>query len=383
MSDLAGLSAVEQRERLLKGEIKAVEIAKSHLEVIKTKEGSLKSFISVAADVVDQAKSVDNKFSEKRPMGRLAGVCVAVKDNICTSGLKTTAGSKFLSEFIPTYDATVVRKLKSEDAVIIGKTNLDEFAMGSSTEYSAFGPTRNPYAHDKTPGGSSGGSACSVASCESAVSLGSDTGGSIRQPAFMCGVYGFKPTYGAVSRYGLIAFGSSLDQIGPMARTIKDLRIVFDVISGHDSLDSTSVPKDLGLTKKERFKIGIPTDIDFSSVDGVIGRKFDELRSRLAGKKVEFVDVCLPHSKYAIETYYIVACAEASSNLSRYDGVHFTKRSAVDNIEDVFYKSRSEFFGPEVKRRIMIGTFVLAKGYYDAYYQRALKVRRLIRGDFD
>ena len=340
--------------------------------------------------LLEQARAQDARRAAGDALGALAGVPIAIKDNLCQVGTKTTAGSKILEPFVAPYNATVVEKLEAAGAILVGKTNLDEFAMGSSNEHSAFGPVRNPHARDRVPGGSSGGSAAAVAANLCAASLGSDTGGSIRQPASHCGVVGLKPTYGRVSRFGLIAFASSLDQIGPMARSVEDTARILQVISGHDPMDMTSatveVPDFLsGLHGGvEGLKIGVPRE--YFETEGADERVLANVRASIASlesKGATLVDISLPHTEYAIATYYLIATAEASSNLARFDGVRYGHRAKeIDSLEELYERSRAQGFGEEVKRRIMLGTFVLSAGFYDAYYLKAQKVRTLIRKDF-
>jgi aspartyl-tRNA(Asn)/glutamyl-tRNA(Gln) amidotransferase subunit A len=333
---------------------------------------------------------VDEKRRRGQPVGKLAGLPVAIKDVLCTKGIPTTCCSKILRNFIPPYDAHVIERLKQEDAVLLGKTNMDEFAMGSSTENSAFQITRNPWDLERTPGGSSGGSAAAVAACEAPLSIGSDTGGSIRQPASLCGIVGLKPTYGRVSRYGLVAFASSLDQVGPFGHDVYDVALLMEVIAGHDKRDSTSVPAPVPpyrATLDEPVRpltIGVAREYFGEGLDSEVEQAVREALEvyRQAGATIK--EVSLPHSQYAVATYYIVATAEASSNLARYDGVHYGYRAKrFDNMIHMYSRTRGEGFGAEVKRRIMLGTYVLSRGYYEAYYLKALKVRRLIREDFD
>ena len=370
------------------GVVKAVDVLDEHLARITARETEIHAFNLV---MVDEARAtaarVDADVAAGRDPGPLAGVPVALKDNMCTRGIPTTCSSKILDGWCPPYDATVVGKLAAAGAVVVGKTNLDEFAMGSSTENSAFGPTRNPLDTSRVPGGSSGGSAAAVAAGFSAVSLGSDTGGSIRQPAALCGVVGVKPTYGYVSRYGLVAFASSLDQIGPFATTVHDAALVLDVIGGHDPMDSTSIPVpqpslvdvlDHGV---EGLRVGRITDLPEGADPDVLERlevAFDSLRE--AGATI--VDVEVPAFAYALTAYYLVAPAEASSNLARFDGVRFGMRVDAADTNAMYSATRAAGFGDEVKRRIMLGTYALSAGYYDAYYGRALKVRRLVHDDF-
>ncbi len=375
---------------LKKGEVSSSQITRALLDRIETRDKDVGAFLYVdregalkAADEADKAR----KDGRDEP---LLGVPIAVKDNICTKGTKTTCASKMLEDFVPPYDATVVKRLKQAGAVIVGKTNMDEFAMGSSTENSAFKKTANPWDYGKVPGGSSGGSAACVAASEVPAALGSDTGGSIRQPASFCGAVGLKPTYGRISRYGLVAFASSLDQIGPFARNVQDVALLMNVMAGPDELDSTSAPGkeiyDLNSVKSgvRGLKIGLPKEYFGEGVsaevkDTVYGavKKLEKL-----GAVVE--QTSLPYSGYALAAYYIISSAEASSNLARYDGIRYGHRAEkFDDLTDLYARSRSEGFGKEVKRRIMLGTYVLSAGYYDAYYKKALEVRTLIKNDFD
>jgi aspartyl-tRNA(Asn)/glutamyl-tRNA(Gln) amidotransferase subunit A len=367
------------------GAVSAVDICGAALERIRTIDPPLNAFLRVADTALVRAAELDRD----RPAGApLVGVPVALKDNICTAGLTTTAGSRLLERYVPPYSAAVVERLERAGAIIIGKTNCDEFAMGSSTEHSAFGPTRNPWATDRIPGGSSGGSAVAVAAGMVPVALGSDTGGSIRQPAALCGVFGLKPTYGRVSRYGLIAFASSLDQIGPLAASTADLALVFGVIAGADARDSTSADAPVpdcaaALTGEVRgLRIGVPRDLLGDGVEQDVRREFEASLDALRDAGATVTDVALPHAPLAIPVYYLVANAEASSNLARYDGVRYGTRAESSTLHDVYYRTRA-LFGAEAKRRIMIGTFVLSAGYYDAYYVKAQQVRALIRRDFD
>ncbi|MFM8417991.1 MAG: Asp-tRNA(Asn)/Glu-tRNA(Gln) amidotransferase subunit GatA, partial [Actinomycetota bacterium] len=359
-----------------------------NLAAIGSREKEIHAFNLVTADRArERAVQIDADVKAGKKVGRLAGVTIALKDNMCTRGVATTCSSKILAGWKPPYDATVVRRLADEGAVFVGKTNLDEFAMGSSTENSAFGPTRNPLDTSRVPGGSSGGSAAAVAAGFAAASFGSDTGGSIRQPAALCGLVGVKPTYGTVSRQGLIAFGSSLDQIGPFSSTVADSALLMEVIAGHDPLDSTSIPQpapsllnvlDQGV---KGMRIGRITDMPEGSSPDVLARleaAFDALRS--AGAQI--VDVQMPSMSYGLTAYYLVAPAEASSNLARFDGVRYGLRVDAKDLNSMYGATRAAGFGDEVKRRIMLGTYALSAGYYDAYYGKALKVRRLIADDF-
>ncbi|MCG9967808.1 Asp-tRNA(Asn)/Glu-tRNA(Gln) amidotransferase subunit GatA [Pelotomaculum terephthalicicum JT] len=385
------LTAHELHDLLIKKEISAEELNIAVFDRIENVEDKIGAYITRTKEsALESARAVDRQIRDGEAITPLSGIPLAIKDNMCTDGLRTTASSKILSNFIPPYSATVVKKLEAAGATVVGKTNLDEFAMGSSTENSAFFTTRNPWDTERVPGGSSGGSAAAVCAGEAVCALGSDTGGSIRQPASFCGVVGMKPTYGSVSRYGLIAFASSLDQIGPFARDVTDCALMLEAISGHDPKDSTSanykVPDYAAslINDVRGLKIGVPEEYMAEGIlpEVRIAVKKAMLLLESLGAVVEYTT--LPHTEYALPTYYIIAPAEASSNLARYDGVRYGFRAAeaVDVI-DMFMKSRSQGFGPEVKRRIMLGTYTLSAGYYDAYYLKALKVRTLIKQDFD
>jgi aspartyl-tRNA(Asn)/glutamyl-tRNA(Gln) amidotransferase subunit A len=380
---------ISARDALAARKISSAELTRHALDRIAKFDPTFRAFNSVWADrAIEQSKLVD---SGKRA-GPLAGVPVAIKDNLCTSYGLTTCSSKMLANFRSPYDATVVRKLEEAGAIIIGKTNLDEFAMGSSTENSATGPSRNPWDPSRVPGGSSGGSAAALTAGMCVAALGSDTGGSIRQPAALCGVVGLKPTYGRVSRWGLVAFASSLDQIGPFGHTVADAALMLNVISGHDPKDSTSAPQDVPdyLVNLEEpikpLRIGIAKEYNLASgMDAQVKRAVDDAVEQYRKLGAQIIDVSLPHTEYGIAAYYVIAPCEASSNLARYDGVHFGHRTQgpVRDIVELSSRSRAEGFGDEVQRRIMIGTYALSSGYYDAYYLRALKVRALIRQDFE
>ncbi|MCL5280099.1 MAG: Asp-tRNA(Asn)/Glu-tRNA(Gln) amidotransferase subunit GatA [Planctomycetes bacterium] len=386
------LTAIELGDRIAAGQISSVEATRAILDRIDRLNPALGAYLSIFPDrALAAAREVDHKIAAGQPVGALAGVPIAIKDVMCTSFGTTTCGSRILQGFHSPYDATAVRRLIEADAVIVGKTNMDEFAMGSSTENSGLGKTVNPWDPSRVPGGSSGGSAAALAARMCVAALGSDTGGSIRQPASFCGVVGLKPTYGRVSRYGLVAYGSSLDQIGPVTSTVADAALLLNVIAGHDPADSTSVDEQTapvsdylqGLNEPvEGLRIGIASAFGAGAEPAVQKAVAEAVEGyRRAG--AEIVEVDMPHLDYAIAAYYVIATAEASSNLARYDGVHYGYRSenANDYIE-VYTKSREEAFGKEVKRRIMFGTYALSSGYYDAYYLKALKVRNLIRGDF-
>ena len=381
-------SVVDIAAKVADGSLSATSVLEEHLSRIGERETDIHAFNLVTADSARAtAQSIDDAVAKGRPVGRLAGVPIALKDNMCTRGVETTCSSKILQGWKPPYDATVVTRLSAAGAVFVGKTNLDEFAMGSSTENSAFGPTRNPLDTTRVPGGSSGGSAAAVAAGFSAASLGSDTGGSIRQPAALCGLVGVKPTYGMVSRQGLVAFASSLDQIGPFTHSVADAALVMEVIAGHDELDSTSLPQpapnltavlDRGV---KGMRIGRITDLPEGCEPEVLSQldaAFDALRS--AGATI--VDIELPSLSYGLTAYYLVAPAEASSNLARYDGVRYGMRVDAADLNAMYAATRSAGFGAEVKRRIMLGTYALSAGYFDAYYGKALKVRRLLADDF-
>lgn len=412
---LLAQSASQLIQQMESGQVSAVEICEAYLDQIEAYDEQIGAFLHVdRGGALQLAESVDHRRGLGQPVGPLAGLPIAVKDVLCGRGGATTCASKMLEEFIPPYDSTVVARLKKADAVLVGRTNMDEFAMGGSTENSALGETRNPWDTTRVPGGSSGGSAACVAAKMSLAAIGTDTGGSIRQPAAFCGVVGMKPTYGRVSRFGLVAFASSLDQVGPLARNVEDAALLMDVIAGHDPRDATSAPVDvphysqtvakplrgirLGLIR-EHFGEGLDAEVESAVRDAT--KVYESL-----GATVN--DVSMPHSKYGIATYYIIAPSEASSNLARYDGVHYGRRTderemrtvlneeqarlkaaggttaALDSpLVRLYRQSRSEALGPEVKRRIMLGTYALSAGYYDAYYLKALKVRRLIRQDYD
>jgi len=380
------------RDAILAGDRSAVAACRDSLDRVDRADGPLGAFLTVARDrALDRAAQLDRQPPGRRRLP-LQGVPIAIKDNLCTRGIRTTAGSRALDGFVPPYDATCVARLEEAGAIVVGKTNCDEFAMGSSTEHSAFGPTRNPWDPSRTPGGSSGGSAVAVAAGMVPVALGSDTGGSVRQPAALCGVVGLKPSYGRVSRYGLIAFASSLDQVGPLARTVVDAAMVLNVIAGADAADATSsrqaVPDfTAALTGDVRgLRIGIVRAMLDEGVDPGVRSAVTEALDVLRRRGAVLVDVALPHARYAIPTYYLIATAEASSNLARYDGVRYGSRATGGECPDLrrlYEETRASGFGAEVKRRIILGTFVLSAGYQDAYYLKAQQVRTLIRRDYD
>lgn len=382
-------------EQLKAGEMSSVEIVDDCLERIDKRDKDINAYLTVLSD---DAKKAAKDADERRKSGRVAseidGLPIAVKDVICTKGIKTTAASKILENFVPPYDATVVKKLKDAGAIIIGKTNLDEFAMGSSTENSAFKTTKNPWDKKRVPGGSSGGSAAAVASDMCIAALGSDTGGSIRQPASLCGVVGLKPTYGTVSRYGLMAMASSLDQIGVFAKTVGDAEILYNIIAGYDPMDSTSVKSEIrnaclakGGAKFEtnsKFKLGIPREYFGEGLDAGVKKIIEDSIEKLKKEGNEIIEISLPNAEYALEVYYIIMFVEVSSNLARYDGIKYghSTKEAKDLIE-VYFKSRAEAFGDEAKRRIILGNYASSAGYIDQYYAKAQKVRTLVKKDFD
>ena len=378
----------EIRAAVADGRVSAVDLCRQALTAIDRLNDKLHAFHTVAADrALDRAAAADSQRT--RPDKPLLGVPIAVKDNLCTAGVTTTAGSRLLRDYVPPYDATVIQRLDRAGAIIVGKTNCDEFAMGSSTEHSAFGPTRNPWSPDRTPGGSSGGSAAAVAAGLVPLALGSDTGGSIRQPAALCGVIGLKPTYGRVSRYGLVAFASSLDQIGPFARSARDAALLLNVIAGHDPMDATTATVPVpdyaaALTGDlDGVRIGVPRHLLEEGVDPDVASAFESGLGLLIGAGATIVDVKLPHAAMGIPVYYLVAPAEASSNLARFDGVRYGARVPAPSVREMYERTREDGFGAEVKRRIMIGTYVLSAGYYDAYYLKAQQIRTLIRRDYD
>jgi len=388
--DLSSLSIGEIHKLLIQKEISAQELLGEYLEIIKKENPKINAFLEIFEEEgIKQAQEVDKKIEKGDKISILEGIPVAIKDNILVANKRCTAGSKILENYIAPYDATVVKKLKEKGAIIIGKTNLDEFAIGSSGEFSAYGVTRNPKNLEYVPGGSSSGSAAAVAADMVPIALGSDTGGSIRQPASFCGIIGFKPTYGSVSRFGLIAMSSSLDQIGPLGKNVEDIKIVYEVIRGKDEMDSTTVSFSQKPVKErlEEIKIGIPKEYFTKGIDQRVKEIIkDRIKDfELSGASIE--EVSLPHTDYALATYYIIMTAEVSSNLARYDGIKYGKSLAesdkITNLLDVYFETRKEFLGEEVKRRIMLGTYCLSVGYYEAYYLQAQKVRTLIKKDFE
>jgi len=388
--ELFQLTAHELSEMLRKREVSSVELTRAVLSRIADKEPAVQAFVSVTGDIaLEMADEADKLYAKGEVPSPLTGIPIAIKDNMCTRGILTTCSSRILANYVPPYDATIVARLRAIKTVFVGKTNMDEFAMGSSTENSGIKKTYNPWDPSRIPGGSSGGSAAAVAADMTILATGSDTGGSIRQPAACCGVVGLKPTYGLVSRYGLVAFASSLDQIGPITKDVRDAALLLNELAGHDPMDSTSAsyePPDyttfLGREIKG-MRIGLPREFFSEGGDPEVRSAIEKSVNKLEELGAHLVEVSLPHSPYAVATYYLCATAEASSNLARYDGVKYGLRVESDNIIDMFSQTRSQGFGTEVKRRIMLGTYALSAGYYDAYYLKALKARTLIKQDFE
>ncbi|MBS7298193.1 MAG: Asp-tRNA(Asn)/Glu-tRNA(Gln) amidotransferase subunit GatA [Eubacteriales bacterium] len=389
--DLIKRSVSEHIESLKKGEYSSRELTDAYIAQIKNTDSEIGAYITTDFETaLKKAEEVDRKRQRGERIEPLAGIPCAIKDNICTKGVKTTCASKMLENYIPPYDACVIEELKKADVVILGKLNMDEFAMGSTTENSAFKTTKNPADITRVPGGSSGGSAACVAAREAAFTLGSDTGGSIRQPASFCGVVGMKPTYGTVSRYGLVAFASSLDQVGPLTSTVKDNAIILNTIACADKRDATNIYKSQGDYTEDigkgikGMKIGLPKEFFGEGISDDVKTAVFEVAERMKNEGAEIVDISMPSIDNALAAYYIISSAEASSNLSRFDGVRYGYRTdCFENIHDLYRKSRSEGFGKEVKRRIMLGTFALSSGYYDAYYKKALQIRSIVMNDFE
>jgi aspartyl-tRNA(Asn)/glutamyl-tRNA(Gln) amidotransferase subunit A len=384
---LTDLTITQAHQGLIKKEFSALELSKAYLDKIKERDKEIFAFLTINEELaLRQAKKIDDSVLAGKEIPLLAGIPLAVKDNILVEDIKCTAGSKILENYIAPYDATVIKKIREQAAVILGKTNMDEFGMGSSTENSAFGPTHNPHDLTRVPGGTSGGSAAAVAANECVCALGSDTGGSIRQPASFCGVVGLRPTYGAVSRYGLIAFVSSLDQISPVAKTVEDTKIIFEIIKGRDCLDSNSVEISAPVKKIKirEFKIGVPKEYFVKGIAPEVEKVIKAAIKKYEEIGVRIEEVSLPHTEYALPAYYIINPSEASANLARYDGIKYgySVKEAKDLME-IYLKSKGEGFGQEVRRRIMLGTYSLSAGYYEAYYKRASKVRTLVKNDFE
>jgi aspartyl-tRNA(Asn)/glutamyl-tRNA(Gln) amidotransferase subunit A len=387
---LAALTLHDAGEKLRAGEITSVELTEAVFARIAATAERVRAYLTLDRDgAMDQARRADERIRRNEGNSPVLGIPIALKDNFLTTGLRTTAASKMLAEFVPPYDATAVAKLRAAGAVIIGKTNLDEFAMGSSAENSAFFPTRNPWNLERIPGGSSGGSAAAVAADQCCAALGTDTGGSIRQPAACCGVVGLKPTYGRVSRYGIIAFASSMDQVGPITKKVRDSALMLEAIAGHDPADSTAVHRPVpryseSLTGDiKSLRLGIPKEFFVAGMQTEVEQRLRRAIGELEKGGAVIEEISLPHTEYAVAVYYIVATAEASSNLARYDGMRYGFRAEAGDLTETYRITRDEGFGPEVKRRIMLGTYALSAGYYDAYYLKAQRVRTLIKRDFD
>ena len=389
--NITDLTVHELKEKLDKKEITITEITKAYVDRINEKEPEVKAFVTTLTDTaMEEAKQIEEKVNNGEIKTEFAGIPIGIKDNMCTKGVKTTCSSKMLENFVSPYNATVVEKLNAENMIDLGKLNMDEFAMGASTEYSAFKKTCNPWNLNKVPGGSSGGSAAAVAAGLVPWALGSDTGGSIRQPASFCGVVGLKPTYGLVSRYGLVAFASSLDQIGPITKDVRDSAMLLNLIAGHDEKDTTSInveKKDYTKALKndvKGLKIGVPKEYFGEGINPEVKKALETAIEEYKSMGAIVEECSVPIAEYALATYYIIACAEASSNLGRFDGIRYGYRTPnFENLKDIFVNSRTEGFGKEVKRRIILGTYVLSSGYYDAYYKKAQQVRTLVKKEFD
>ena len=389
--DITELTVHELQEKLKNKELTVKEITKAYIDRINEKEKDVQAFVTtLTEDATKKAEEIQSKIENGEIKGELAGIPIGIKDNICTKGIKTTCSSKMLENFVSPYDATVIEKINNENMIDLGKLNMDEFAMGGSTEHSYFKKTRNPWNLNKVPGGSSGGSAAAVASNMVPWALGSDTGGSIRLPASFCGVVGLKPTYGLVSRYGLVAFASSLDQIGPITKDVQDAAMLLNIIAGHDEKDTTSRDiEKVDYTKALKndvkgLKIGVPKEFFGEGINEEVKENLQKAIETYKELGAEVEEFSLDIAKYSLATYYIIACAEASSNLGRFDGIRYTYRTKeYKNLKDLYKKSRSEGFGPEVKRRIILGTYVLSSGYYDAYYKKAQQVRTLVMNEFN
>ncbi len=391
MKSICEMTAEEIGKAYREKTLTVPEVVKAFLDNIEKEDEKIKAYITVCREeALKKADEVQAMFDAGKEMGALAGIPIAIKDNICTKGVRTTCASKMLENFIPPYDASVMKKIEATNAIILGKTNMDEFAMGGSTENSAFFITKNPLNLDKVPGGSSGGSAAAVAGKMAPISLGSDTGGSIREPASFCGIVGMKPTYGLVSRYGLVAFASSLDQIGPFSKTVRDNAVLLTAIAGHDEMDSTSANVENKDYEKalvndvKGLKIGVPKEYFGEGINEEVRASLEKAIEKYKELGAEVEECSLPVTEYALPTYYIIACAEASSNLGRYDGIRYGYRTKnFESLKDIYKNSRTEGFGDEVKRRIILGTYVLSSGYYDAYYKKAQKVRTLVKKGFE
>ena len=391
MKSICEMTAEEIGKAYREKTLTVPEVVKAFLDNIEKEDDKIKAYITVCKEeALKKADEVQAMFDDGKELGTLAGIPIAIKDNICTKGVRTTCASKMLENFISPYDASVMKKIEATNAIVLGKTNMDEFAMGGSTENSAFFITKNPVNLDKVPGGSSGGSAAAVAGKMAPISLGSDTGGSIREPASFCGIVGMKPTYGLVSRYGLVAFASSLDQIGPFSKTVRDNAVLLTAIAGHDEMDSTSANVENKDYEKalvndvKGLKIGVPKEYFGEGINEEVRSSLEKAIEKYKELGAEVEECSLPVTEYALPTYYIIACAEASSNLGRYDGIRYGYRTKnFESLKDIYKNSRTEGFGDEVKRRIILGTYVLSSGYYDAYYKKAQKVRTLVKKGFE
>ena len=389
--DITELTVHELQEKLKSKELTIPQITKAYVDKINEKEKDVQAFITILSEEAEkQAEELQNKVEKGEVEGDFVGIPIGIKDNICTKGIKTTCASKMLENFVSPYDATVMKKVNAENMIDLGKLNMDEFAMGGSTEYSYFKKTKNPWNLNKVPGGSSGGSAAAVAAKMVPWALGSDTGGSIRQPASFCGVVGLKPTYGLVSRFGLVAFASSLDQIGPITKDVRDSAMLLNIIAGHDEMDSTSVDREkVDYTKClekdiKGLRIAVPKEFFGEGINEEVKASLEKAIEKYKELGAEIHEISLDIAQYSLASYYIIACAEASSNLGRFDGIRYTYRAKdAKNLKEIYKKSRSEGFGPEVKRRIILGTYVLSSGYYDAYYKKAQKVRTLVMNEFN
>ena len=389
--DITELTVHELQEKLKSKELTIPQITKAYIDKINEKEKDVQAFITILSEEAEkQAEELQNKVEKGEVEGDFVGIPIGIKDNICTKGIKTTCASKMLENFVSPYDATVMKKVNAENMIDLGKLNMDEFAMGGSTEYSYFKKTKNPWNLNKVPGGSSGGSAAAVAAKMVPWALGSDTGGSIRQPASFCGVVGLKPTYGLVSRFGLVAFASSLDQIGPITKDVRDSAMLLNIIAGHDEMDSTSVDREkVDYTKClekdiKGLRIAVPKEFFGEGINEEVKASLEKAIEKYKELGAEIHEISLDIAQYSLASYYIIACAEASSNLGRFDGIRYTYRAKdAKNLKEIYKKSRSEGFGPEVKRRIILGTYVLSSGYYDAYYKKAQKVRTLVMNEFN
>lgn len=380
--DLTKLTIIEAKKKLDSGEITAESLVMAYIDKIKVENPDLNAYLEIFSDAIDEAKKIDEKRKAGEPVGELAGIPLAIKDNILIHGKTASSSSKLLENYTASYDATVIKKLKSAGAIFLGRTNMDEFAMGGSTENSAFGPTKNPHDKTRVPGGSSGGSAAAVGGDLAIAALGTDTGGSIREPSSFCGTVGLKPTYGAVSRFGAMAMASSLDQIGPITKTVEDAELLFNIIKGKDDNDATSIDLPVEKNVPAKLKIGVPREFVAEGLDGEVAKNFADTLDKLKAEGHEIVDIELPSFKYALGCYYIIMPAEVSTNLARFDGLRYGNYKSGDDLLGDYLETRGRGFGPESRRRIMLGTYVLSAGYYDAFYDKAVKVKQLIKEDY-